>query len=314
MNRKLLAMAVGAALALPLAAQAAPTVYGQLNLSVDLVDAESIPQDAWEVNSNSSRLGVKGEEALGGGLSAVYKAEWQVSGDGTAAGPAADLNMRDRYLGLKGSFGTVKVGNFDSPLKIAQGAVDQFNDMTYTDLANFIPGDNRLTDLIGYESPKLADSLTVRVAIQPGENTPAGDDGLADAISASVTYEADSLYAALAMDKDVAGFDSVIRLAAGYKMDALQLGAMIQQSDTGAADWMSFLVSAAYTMDKNVLKAQVISSEDQVDVISVGGEHNFTEATKAYLHVATASWEAAAAASGVDSDDTVVTIGMQTKF
>ena len=85
MNRKLLALAVTAALAAPMAAQAAPTVYGQLNLSIDMVDAESLGVDAWEVNSNSSRLGVKGEEALGNGYSAVYKAEWGVSGDGNAA-------------------------------------------------------------------------------------------------------------------------------------------------------------------------------------------------------------------------------------
>lgn len=37
MNRKLLALAIGAAFALPMAAQAAPTVYGQMNLSVDYV-------------------------------------------------------------------------------------------------------------------------------------------------------------------------------------------------------------------------------------------------------------------------------------
>ena len=35
MNRKLLALAVGSVMAMPLAAQAAPTVYGLMNLSVD---------------------------------------------------------------------------------------------------------------------------------------------------------------------------------------------------------------------------------------------------------------------------------------
>jgi predicted porin len=81
MNRKLLALAVTAALAAPMAAQAAPTVYGQLNLSVDMVMYDDGVADYREVqvNSNSSRLGVKGEEALGNGYSAVYKAEWGVS-------------------------------------------------------------------------------------------------------------------------------------------------------------------------------------------------------------------------------------------
>ena len=169
MNRKLLALAVTAALAAPMAAQAAPTVYGQLNLSVDLVDYDDGVADYREVqvNSNSSRLGVKGEEALGNGYSAVYKAEWGVSGDGDAA----DLSQRDRYLGLKGNWGTVKLGKYDSPLKTSQGMVDQFNDMTYTDMGNFVTGENRLNNVIGYESPKIADVLNVNVAVQSGEDT-----------------------------------------------------------------------------------------------------------------------------------------------
>lgn len=318
MNRKLLALAVGAALALPLAAQAAPTIYGQLNLSVDMADVESQGIDAWAVNSNSSRLGVKGEEDLGGGLSAIYMAEWGVSGDGAGT----DLDMRNRYLGVKGGFGTVKVGSFDSPLKTSQGMVDQFNDMTYTDIERYMPGENRLNNLIGYESPKIADAITVSVAIQPGETT-GGDDGLADAISASVVYEAAGLNVALAMDKDVpdslavARLD-IIRLSGSYTLDALQLGAMFQQAEAsvgGGGKVKSFLVSGAYTMDKNVLKAQFVSTEDEADVIMLGGEHNFTQATKAYLHVAKASWDAGSTIAAVpDSDDTVVTIGMQTKF
>lgn len=309
MNRKLLALAVTAALAAPLAAQAAPTVYGQLNLSLDMVDAESVGVDAWEVNSNSSRLGVKGEEALSNGYSAVYKAEWGVSGDGDAA----DLGQRDRYLGLKANWGTLKLGNFDSPLKTSQGSVDQFNDMTYTDLANVMAGDNRLANSIGYESPKIADAITIKVTLQPGETT-GGDDGVADAISASVAYEQGGLYLAAAVDQG--GEDGVqldedtIRVTATYTMDALQLGAMVQNSepsDGSADDVNSFLVSAAYTMGKNVLKGQFMSTEDVVDVIAVGGEHNFTGMTKAYVHVAMGDWDN-------DDQDTVVSLGMQTKF
>jgi hypothetical protein len=66
MNRKLLALAVTAALAAPLAAQAAPTVYGQLNLSLDMVDLDN----GCRISSGQLQcfpLGVKGEEALSNG-------------------------------------------------------------------------------------------------------------------------------------------------------------------------------------------------------------------------------------------------------
>lgn len=347
MNRKLLALAVTAALAAPMAAQAAPTVYGQLNLSIDMVDQESSGDvspapgvqtvDEFQVNSNSSRIGVKGEEALGNGYSAVYKAEWGVAADDGAA----DLSLRDRYVGLKANWGTLKLGAFDSALKTAQGNVDQFNDMTFTDMENYFSGENRLRNVIGYESPKIADALTVKVNLQPGESTATGDDGLADGMSASVAYETAGLYLALAMDKDAnngaynsaagVGRDA-IRLVATYTMDALQLGAMLQTSESAnegvggfaKADEEGVLLSAAYTMGKNVLKGQVAMNnfdygggfEDDLTFIGVGVDHNFTAMTKAFAQVSVLSVDVGGPAPfvGTDTDDTILTVGMQTKF
>ena len=314
MNRKLLALAVTAALAAPMAAQAAPTLYGRLNLSVDMVDKESSGDDAWQVNSNASRLGVRGEESLGNGLSAIYQAEWEVAGD--LAG-VNDLAGRDRFLGLRGNFGTVKLGAYEAPLNTSQGAVDLFDDMTHGDMANFgIVGEQRMDNLIGYESPKIADAISVKVAIQPGEET-GGEDGLADVISASVAYEAGGLYVALGVEQgndtgnpNTNAVDDIVRLTAVYTMDNLQLGAMFQQAEPsdGSADKLNaFLVGAAFTSGKNVFKAQLISTEDTVDVIQLGAEHNFTQMTKAYLHLSQAEWDN-------DDKDTVVSVGMQTNF
>lgn len=345
MNRKLLALAVTAALAAPLAAQAAPTVYGQLNMSVDLVDWDDGTDDGqdFEVNSNSSRLGVKGEEALTNGYSAVYKIEFGVQGD-----VASGVSGRDRYLGLKNNWGTVKLGAYDSPLKTSQGMVDQFNDMTYTDMANFVTGDNRLNNVIGYESPKIADVLNVNVAVQSGEDTN-NDDPLAsddDGISVSVVFESNGLYLAAAMDNDIVDglIDSTledllggpvpgepfardaIRLTGGYTMDALQLGAMIQTSEfanennTGfAMDEESVLLSAAYTMGKNVLKGQYVMSnydfgagnEIDASALIVGMDHNFSQMTKVFAQLGLTAYEA----TGFnDLDENVLTVGMQTKF
>lgn len=345
MNRKLLALAVTAALAAPLAAQAAPTVYGQLNMSVDLVDWDDGTDDGqdFEVNSNSSRLGVKGEEALTNGYSAVYKIEFGVEGD-----VASGVSGRDRYLGLKGNWGTVKLGAYDSPLKTSQGMVDQFNDMTYTDMANFVTGDNRLNNVIGYESPKIADVLNVNVAVQSGEDTAVGEDD--DGISVSVVFDSNGLYLAAAMDNDIvdglvsdtvqALFNAIplpypgdepfardaVRLTGGYTMDALQLGAMIQTSEfaneknTGfSMDEESILLSAAYTMGKNVLKGQYVmanydlgaGAEIDSSALIVGMDHNFSQMTKVFAQLGLTTTEV----SGADDlDANVLTVGMQTKF
>ena len=344
MNRKLLALAVTAALAAPLAAQAAPTVYGQLNMSVDLVDWDDGTNDGqdFEVNSNSSRLGVKGEEALTNGYSAVYKIEFGVQGD-----VASGVTGRDRYLGLKSGWGTVKLGAYDSPLKTSQGMVDQFNDMTYTDMANYVTGDNRLNNVIGYESPKIADVLNVNVAVQSGEDTATGDD---DGISVSVVFDSNGLYLAAAMDNDIvdglvsdtvqALFSAIplpypgdepfardaVRLTAGYTMDALQFGAMIQTSEFAnennsgfSMDEESILLSGAYTMGKNVLKGQYVmanydlgaGAEIDASALIVGMDHNFTQTTKVYAQLGLTTTEVTGAN---DLDANVLTVGMQTKF
>lgn len=333
MNRKLLALAIGAALALPVAAQAAPTVYGQLNLSADFVnfdDGLNTPTSETEevqVNSNASRLGVKGEESLGGGLSAVYKAEWEVAGD--VAG-TADLTGRDRFLGLKSGFGTVKLGAYDSPLKDSQGSVDQFDDMNLLDMGNVVTGEERLNNVIGYESPKIADLLTVNAAVQSGEETgAAGDDD--DGVSVAAAVETSGLYVAVAMDNNVredaateATSRDAMRVTVTYGTEAFQVGALFQTSElsdsnVGVEDEEALLISGAFNMGKNTIKAQLITStietgpgaEVETQVIALGLDHNFTQMTKAFAQVGMGNTDLG---GGVEEETTVLTVGMQTKF
>ena len=68
MNKKLVAVAVAGMLAAPLAAQAQTanvTLYGRLNLTAEVVNAEQSDGSKgnyFRVNSNTSRLGVRGTE------------------------------------------------------------------------------------------------------------------------------------------------------------------------------------------------------------------------------------------------------------
>ncbi len=130
MNKKLVAVAVAGMLAAPLAAQAQTanvTLYGRLNLDMEVVnvkqDATANPpanqngfgkQNVFRVMSNSSRLGVRGTEALGGGLSAVFQIESAV-GAATGGGLGSTLGTRETFVGLQGGWGTVKMGYFLTP-------------------------------------------------------------------------------------------------------------------------------------------------------------------------------------------------------
>lgn len=215
MKRNLIALGVAAAaLALPLTANAAPKVYGKLILTVEQIDDDTKFADRWELLSNNSRFGVKGEDELTANLSALYLIEWEVSADGNSG---TDLGQRNRYLGIKhNTFGTLKLGKYDTYLRTAQGEVDLFNDLN-ADLGKVLAGENRVNNAIGYESPKFLGGFTFNLQGIPGEESPAAatpapargsadDNHLADYFSTSVVYSNEDLglYAALAYDKDVA--------------------------------------------------------------------------------------------------------------
>lgn len=117
MNKKLVALAVAGACALPVAVQAQTanvTLYGRVHLDMEVVhgrQANGSNPHVFRVSSNSSRFGIRGTESLGGGLNAIFQLESSVvadAGGGTIAG-------RESFVGLQGSWGTFKMGNFLVP-------------------------------------------------------------------------------------------------------------------------------------------------------------------------------------------------------
>src|SRR4029077_3322288 len=117
MNKKLVALAVASGFALPLAAQAQTanvTLYGRLNIDFEFVNGKQADGSNPTVNrlsSNSSRLGVRGTESLGGGLNAIFQIESSINGD-TNAG---NLGGRESFVGLQGSWGKFTLGRFLAP-------------------------------------------------------------------------------------------------------------------------------------------------------------------------------------------------------
>ena len=129
MQKKLLAAAVAGALASPLAmAQSSVTIYGTFDLSVansrysSGVGNNSVTK--MDVYSQSSRLGFRGEENLGGGLRAWFQAENGVYADGRTNNPLAGaFGSRNTGIGLTGGGGTVMTGMWDSPYKVSLGGI-----------------------------------------------------------------------------------------------------------------------------------------------------------------------------------------------
>ena len=120
------AVVVAMLLGLVGAAQADPlTVYGKIN-----VTAQSSDDGAGrfsELKSNASRFGVKGDYKLEDDLTLIYQLEWEV--DLTDEANEKNIKAREQFIGLTGSFGTLKAGRTDTALKMSQGKMDLFNEI-----------------------------------------------------------------------------------------------------------------------------------------------------------------------------------------
>ena len=178
MNKKLVAVAVAGVLAAPLAAQAQTanvTLYGRLNLTMEAVKGDAVDPNlpptasaqnrtVYRVSTNSSRLGVRGSEALGGGLSAIFQIESNVQAD-TGGGV---LGTRETFVGLQGNWGTFKMGNFLAPYDDIHpifGNVPTLTTSILSTAAVWAQGsqnttnggfDARLGNSIRYDSPRMS--------------------------------------------------------------------------------------------------------------------------------------------------------------
>lgn len=304
MNKKLLALAIGAAVAMPVAALAdGPTLYGKINLALENNDDGT--DDVWSVVNNASRVGIKGSAETGvEGLKGLYQVEVGVSADDGDFSDVHPFTGRQIFAGLNGDFGTVLVGNIDTPTRSAQGKVDQFNDTSY-DMGGYVAGELRAPNVVAYASPKIADSVTVTVALWQAEgnfNDTNGDPlvGIGDAVSASVVYEKDSLYLALGMDKDVpttgAGVDldapalsfynDIMRAVAGYSTDTFEVGFLYQTAEDTNSDAQdtSMVLSGAYKTGDWKFKGQYGTtdgdqSNNTVTALAIGADYALGKAT-----------------------------------
>ncbi len=271
-------------------------VYGKLN--VTLQNSDEAARERVELQSNASRVGVKGETELKGGLKAIYQLEWGIDPEGDSGDD--NISPRNQFVGLAGNFGTVKVGRHDTALKDAQGNFDLFDDLE-GDIGKSFNGDNRLKDYIGYITPTFAGALTLTVNFFPGEDPVEGDDGVADATSVSLNYKTDLIYAAIAHDRDVDGEDvETTRVVGGYTFGPARFMLLYQRTEVGVANEDGFGASLAWTFGENTAKLQYLTADiwrttpqlDPIDnlldsLLSVGLDHRLGKATKVFAFYTT---------------------------
>lgn len=301
-------------------------IYGRALLTLDRWDRESDTPAAefreWQLNSNNSRLGLRGEAELNPGLALIYQMEFGVAIDGDGS----TFSTRNSFVGLRGAYGSILAGKYDTPTKLIQDNIDQFDNLP-GDIKSIFEGDNRLNDVVFYRSPLLADSVTVSFAFIPGEDAADGDrydgvegDRLADGKSFSIEYTPSaSLLLALGIDRSINGFD-LERLAAKYTVGNFQVGAMAEfyeSNDEGEpVDMRAGMIGLSYTLGQNVFKVQAGLADSRIDdarreTYSIGYDYKLAQSSRAVSYITVNKDEDA---FGIQNRETIVGIGLEHRF
>jgi predicted porin len=122
MRKSLLALAALGAFAGAASAQSSVTVYGRLDLSVG---KKMGTDNKGMFNGSGNRLGFRGIEDLGGGLSALFDIEHRFEADtGTLTNPDKFWQARS-VVGLRGGFGQITLGReYTSGHSLVQNPAD----------------------------------------------------------------------------------------------------------------------------------------------------------------------------------------------
>ena len=220
MQKKLLAVALAGAFGAPAVAlaqsstvQVFGTMYVEYTVRADQADATSLAGSARSnadfLQTPGSEIGFKGEEKLGGGLSAWFQCT-------TTADPRGQSQngwcSRNSALGMKGGFGNVFIGNWDTPFKRTISPTNVGgNDTGIFGTAFLLTGDSttdavganranfkkRQNNSINYDSPNFAgfQVLAAFTSSQPSTGTlSAATNNKPRVYSLGVQYSAGPLY------------------------------------------------------------------------------------------------------------------------
>lgn len=301
-KKSFIALAVAGAFVAPVTAMAADgmmhgpsniTIYGQMNASIDSITSDNgailvipgpdaapgtVESTANHLSSNESRIGFKGSEDMGGGISAIWQIESQVNldndsaglgnpnGDNTAIGnprttAALGVGTRNTFVGLSSAeMGTVLVGRHDTPYKISTRMLDPFR-FTLADnrsIMGHLLHDDFLGNVVGYVSPSM-NGLSVAAG------TVFGSEGAAPAIPAQSKSTTLSL----------AGMYTMGSVYGTIAYQAVKLGTAAGTFGGGAAvnpdEFNALKIGGSYSMDINGMATKVSAVYEMLDHENVGG-------------------------------------------
>lgn len=344
---------VAAVTALSATAHAAPTVYGKAFLSLDVnqsdtdtsivsttVDASGAKtttttnrsvsnKGRTQLNSNGSRVGFKGSEALSANTDLVYQLEYGVDVD---ADKSRNFTPRDSYMGLSHKqFGTLVAGRLT--------AIDDNVNYANVTVGGIVGGDDvlaftvpRANNALAYISPEYSGVKFLGMYVMDENNT---TDNLGrDAFGVGVQYEPADMPFKAGASYIQSGDVKLARVSGNYQVASnISVGALYQNSGFGKdfENENAFTVSGTYgiggtpwnTYAQVDLVSNVNGTKDaNSQRVAVGGKYAFSNQATGHLYGAYLRGEstrefAAAMVSGTEKrkfDGVGVGAGIEYKF
>lgn len=302
MKKSLLALSALTAFAGAASAQSSVTLYGRLDLSV----AKKIGTDAKSMeNGSGSRLGFRGVEDLGGGLSALFQIETRIDADtgtaqnmsvATASGGSSNRFWGARSIvGLQGGFGQVVFGReYTTSFLGTQLLADPWG---WDTVAN----QTAITGLGGIAKVRNDSSVTYKVSAgglsfgaQIAEATDAINSFASKPVNFNVGYAAGPLNASFGYEKtgrEAADTEKMWSVQASYNLGAIKPGFYYGRGTTTAgATHKGLLASLTAPMGAGELRASYgtlkANSTSVAKVMALGYHHNLSKRTTVYADFA----------------------------
>jgi len=339
MKKSLLALAVLGAFAGTASAQSSVTIYGVLDMSIAkanqkagttyAVNPGAPAGDVWTMQqSTTSRLGFRGNEDLGGGLSAQFQIEHRFNPDTGAQNQTPFWNGRSYVQLSSAAAGAVYLGREYTPAFWIELKSDPFgNDgvgqtgvginwagyMT-PDVASGVTtapqaawpagGSARSSNTIGYKTPSMG-GLTANVAVSLSEASQQGRN-----TGFNVEYAAGPIYAGLGFEKINDGFSDgrgVTNFALHYNLGFIKPMFYYAKAKAGAGgndDNKVYLLSASAPLGNGLLKLGFskmsfeTGAETSHKKIGVGYNYNLSKRTNLYADFGSATGRSAAGTTG----------------
>ena len=291
MKKSLIALTLAA---LPVAAMADVTLYGQIKAGVEVARVKTTTNgEATKTHTKSeiadfgSRIGFKGHEHLGNNLNAI----WQLEQRASIAGSDSGWGNRESFIGLEGGFGKVRAGNLNTVLDTADKGIDPWEaNNPALGLKTFTRTGGRDVS-VRYDSPVFA-GFSGAVQYQPRDNNADSARGLGnnpqDTYYAGLNYENSGFFAQYGAGFRKSGAASgsgsdahAHRVVAGYDANNVAVAVAGQYTKGWQTDDQYFATMAGEDASKVTTGANVETAE-----VAVTGSYRFGNVTPrvSYAH------------------------------